>query len=123
MKTRKHFPVKVPVVLNAKDYGSKWVQWWAESQLQAWNVQVWPFVKEPIGDTSWLKFPTHGLNGLFLAVMAISWWAPAVKVACDVVYFEEAMDDLHWVIQELIRTRSSDDPLPESPLPIYIPSR
>jgi hypothetical protein len=110
MKTRKRSPDKVPVVLDASSYGSKWVQWWTESQPQARDVRAWPFPKEPIDDTSWWKFPAHGRNGLFLAVMAISWWAPAVKLASDIAYFEEAVDDLHWVIRELIRTRSSDDP-------------
>lgn len=120
MKTQKRLPEKVPVVLDAKDYGSKWVQWWTKSQPQARDVRAWPLSKESISDASWWKFPAHGQNGLFLAVMAISWWAPAVKLAGDVAYFEEAVDDLHWVIQELIRTRSSDDPLPQSPLPLQL---
>ena len=106
----------MPVVLDASNYGSKWIQWWTESQPQSRNIQTWPFPKEPIDDTSWWKFPAHGRYGLFLAVMAISWWAPAVKLVDDVTSFEGAVEDLHWVIRELIRTRSGDDPPPQ-PLP------
>ena len=46
--------------------------------------------------------------------MAISWWAHALKSAEDVLFFEEAIADLHWVIQELIRTRS-DNGAPTQP--------
>jgi len=116
MKAQKRLPGKGPVILDANGYGSKWIQWWTGSQPRARDVNAWPLAKEPIDDTSWQKFPAHGPNGIFLAIMAISWWAPAVKLASEAAYFEEAVDDLHWVIQQLIRTRSSDDP-PLQPQP------
>ena len=34
--------------------------------------------------------------------MATCWWAQAVASAEDFALFEEAIDDVHWVIQELI---------------------
>ena len=38
--------------------------------------------------------------------MATCWWAQAVASAKDFVLFEEAVNDVHWVIQELIRIGS-----------------
>ena len=38
--------------------------------------------------------------------MATCWWAQAVASAEDFALFEEAIDDVHWVIQELIRVGS-----------------
>ena len=38
--------------------------------------------------------------------MATCWWAQAVVSAEDFILFEEAVDDVHWVVQELIRITS-----------------
>ena len=107
----------MPTVLDATAYGSKWVAWWTESQPQPQGMGVWPLLRDVVSDVSWHKFPAHGPNGLFLAVMAMSWWARAVKSADDVPLFEDAVGDLHWVIQELIRTRSNNEPPPQPPSP------
>ena len=104
----------MPTVLDATAYGSKWVEWWTESQPQPRGTGVWPLPKDIVSDISWRKFPAHGPNGLFLAVMAMSWWAHAVKSADNVPLFEGAVGDLHWVIQELIRTRSDNEPSSQS---------
>lgn len=68
------------------------------------------------GNGSWEDFPAHGQNGIFLVVMATCWWARAMESAEDFALFEEAVDDILWVIQELTRTHSSppasDEPQP-----------
>ena len=96
------------MVLNASKYGSRWVKWWIEFQPQQRDVQVFPSTRD-VSDTDWCKFPAHGPDGLFLAIMAMSWWAHAVKLADNIPLFEETAGNLHWVIQELIRTRSNND--------------
>ena len=103
------------MVSNPSDYGSRWIQWWKESQPRPRGVQAWPLPRDTISDACWHKFPAHGPSGLFLAIMAISWWAHAVKSAEDVTLFKEAAGDLNWVIQELIHMRSSNDPTPRLP--------
>ena len=104
----------MPTVLDATAYGSKWVEWWTESQPQPRGTGVWPLPKDVVSDVGWRKFPAHGPNGLFLAVMAMSWWAHAVKSADDVPLFEGAVGDLRWVIQELIHTRTTKEPPAQS---------
>ena len=99
------------MVLNASEYGSRWVKWWIEFQPQRRDAQALPSTRD-VSDTDWRKFPAHGPDGLFLAIMAMSWWAQAVKLANDVPLFEEAAGNLHQVIQGLIRTRSNNDPPP-----------
>ena len=75
--------------------------------------QEWPLQRDvDVRDAQWCRFPTHGQNGLFLAVMATCWWAQAVKSAKDVTLFKDAVGDLNWVIQQLIRTRSGDESPP-----------
>ena len=38
--------------------------------------------------------------------MATCWWARAVTSVEDFALFEEAVSDVHWVVQELVRIRS-----------------
>ena len=121
MKTRKRSPDRVPTIRDPNDYGSRWIGWWTEVQPLARDVQVWPFPKEFIDGIHWQKLPFRGQNGIFLTIMAISWWAYAVRLPGDVAYFEEAVGDLHWVIQELIRTKQSLQPQPAYQDPLLSP--
>ena len=52
--------------------------------------------------------------------MALSWWASAVRSPDGIAFFDEAVADLHWVIQELIRVKTappSNTPPPQEELP------
>jgi hypothetical protein len=53
-----------------------------------------------------MSFPARGQNGVFLAIMATCWWARAVESAEDLALFEQAVEDIHWVIKECIRAHS-----------------
>ena len=109
----------MPVVLNASDYGSRWVRWWTEAQPHPRDRQEWPLQRDvDVRDAQWRRFPAHGQNSLFLAVMATCWWAQAVKSAEDVTLFEDAVGDLNWIIQQLIRTRSGNESPPQPSLPL-----
>ena len=106
---------KVPIIVDAHIYGSEWVEWWTVAQPQEHETHQWPFPREPISDMGWNKFPANGKDGIFLAVMGLSWWAPAVRFSNEVAFFEEAVTDLHWVILELIRSRASQTSPPHLP--------
>ena len=87
-------------------YRVEWIGWWTACQPKWRSTQSWPFPKGGGGDGSWEEFPARGKDGIFLAIMATCWWAQAVASAEDFLLFEEAIDDVHWVVQELIRISS-----------------
>ena len=92
----------MPIIASARTYGTEWVKWWTTAQPQERDTQQWPFSRDPLEDVCWHWFPANGKDGIFLAVMALSWWASTVRSSDEVGFFEEAVADLHWVIQELI---------------------
>ena len=112
MKTGKRSLEKVPTIVDAHIYGSEWVEWWTAAQPQERETRQWPFSRETIGDMGWSKFPANGKDGIFLAVMGLSWWAPAIQSLDEAASFEEAVTDLDWVVQELVRIRTSLTPSP-----------
>lgn len=108
---------RIPAVVDACTYGTEWVKWWTAAQPQERDTQQWPFPKNVNGDGGWHRFPANGKDGIFTAVMALSWWARAIKSPSEIPFFEEATTDLHWVIQELIRIKTSHQLPPSLPLP------
>jgi hypothetical protein len=104
----------VPTVISAPVYGTEWVKWWTTAQPRERKTQQWPFSMDGT-NISWSKFPANGKDGIFLAVMGLSWWATAVRSSDEVVFFEQAVTDLHWVVQELTRTRTTQISPPSPP--------
>jgi hypothetical protein len=104
---------RVPVVTDAYAYGIEWVNWWRASQPKERNTKEWPFPRNASIDAGWDRFPATGKDGIFIAIMALSWWANAVRSPNEISFFEEAVTDLHWVIGELIDNKTT----PEPPLP------
>lgn len=92
----------MPIVDDTHRYRTEWIGWWTASQPKWRSTQSWPFPKGGESGGSWENFPTRGQNGIFLAIMATCWWARAVTSVEEFVLFEEAVDDIHWVTQQLI---------------------
>ena len=115
MKSGKRSLENMPTIVDAHIYGSEWVEWWTAAQPPERETHQWPFPRETIGDMGWSKFPANGKDGVFLAVMGLSWWAPAIQSLSEIAFFEEAVTDLDWVIQELVRIRTSLTPSPALP--------
>jgi len=112
-KGRKYSKKHVPVVDDIHRYRDDWIDWWTASQPHWRRMRPWPFAKSG-SDGAWEGFPARGQGGIFLAIMATCWWAQAVKSAEEFALFEEAVDDIHWVIQEFVRTSSPPSP-PDGP--------
>lgn len=111
----------MPIVNDVSRYQGDWIGWWTASQPKWRCTELWPFPKGNESGGSWESFPARGQNGIFLAIMATCWWAQAVGSAKDFALFEEAVDDIHWVIQQLTPTHSppsaSNEPQPLSSTP------
>ena len=107
----------MPVVVDSNSYGDEWVKWWKAAQPKERDTEQWPFPRNVNGDAGWHRFPAIGKDGIFVAVMALSWWASAARSPSEITFFEEAVTDLHWVIQELIRVKTTSDLSPSHPPP------
>ena len=117
LKTGKRSLERIPVIVDANSYGTEWVKWWKAAQPKERDAEQWPFPRSVNGDAGWHRFPAIGKDGIFVAVMALSWWASAIKSPNEITFFEEAVTDLHWVIQELMRVKKTCEPLPSLPPP------
>jgi len=118
LKTGKRSLERVPTIACAHTYGAEWIKWWAAAQPPGRDTRQWPFSRDADNGIDWCKFPANGKDGIFLAIMALSWWAPAVRFSNEIAFFEEAATDLHWVIQELIRFKTASQiPPPPPPSP------
>lgn len=116
MKSRKYTKKSLPVVDDIRKYRDNWIGWWTASQPKWRSTESWPFPKSVENIGGWEDFPARGPNGIFLAVMATCWWAQAMTSAEDFMLFEEVVDDVHWVIQQLIHSHSSQA-VPDKPQP------
>lgn len=117
LKTGKRSLENVPTIADARTYGLEWVKWWMVAQPREHEKKQWPIPRDSISDVAWSKFPANRKDGIFLAIMGLSWWPPAIRSSNKVALFEEAVTDLRWVIQELIRIRTSLTSSPALPPP------
>ena len=65
--------------------------------------------------SDWGKLVYGGKNGIFLLVMAMSWWANSVDCAQPPSEFCEATADLKWVLEQLNRCLTSPPTPPPAP--------
>ena len=70
---------------------------------------------------NWGKLGVRGQNGIFIVVMSTTWWAASLKPTDDQAIFDEAVDDVRWVIEQILEpleapapgaTEAAKDPSP-----------
>jgi hypothetical protein len=106
-------------------YSNTWFAWWRACQPPWRQSQEWPFQKEAPDTAKWGKLAARGQNGMFLVIMSTTWWALSLKSANDQRIFGEAVDDIHWVVKQVLKqsfstTNTTQDPSPE-PSPTNAP--
>lgn len=63
-----------------KAYAATWKKWWCTLQPQWRNISSWPPSTAAIGpDADWSALSVGGPNGIFLPLMALSWWVGAAN--------------------------------------------
>ena len=125
LKTRSYSAQDIPHVSDANAYCKRWLAWWTVCQPAWRTVNGWPFLKEGGADVIWGKLDARGQNGLFVIIVSTTWWASSLNSPEERQAFEEAMDDLRWVLAQLLELHSpstTPDPLPppanpETPAP------
>ena len=98
MKVRAYTADHTPFVANVSSYCSNWIEWWTLCQPSWHRNKGWPLPRDNASTTNWAKVCARGQSGLFLLIMSTTWWAASIRSEKDWSEFDEAMDDLHWVI-------------------------
>ena len=75
----------------------------------------WPLIRaNPEPGDSWELVHCGGFNGVFLMVIALSWWLRGfggdLESSADVV---EAIVDVRWVLSRIVKDRGSSDNIHE----------
>ena len=77
------------------------MDWWTSCQPPDRVTTSWPFSREPLSSVQWGRFLNGGKYGIFLFVVALSWWAEALDPTTSSPDFAGAVADVEWVLGQL----------------------
>lgn len=118
MKPRSYETRHIPFISDIGAYSEKWIDWWTSCQPSWRQSEDWPLPREGPGPVNWpIRTCARGKSGLFLVVMSTTWWACSIQSEDDWGKFDEAVDDLHWVIGKAIASYETLSPPPSLPPP------
>jgi len=124
IRSRSYKPECIPFIPNVGSYHKKWTTWWTSCQ-PAWRQDKgWPLPRDGPSVANWgIKAGARGQNGLFLVVISTAWWASSIRSEKDWAEFDEAVEDIQWVINqatnslELLPAHTLPPPLTRSNTP------
>ena len=93
---------RTPQIKDVAAFGASWMDWWAKMQPPRRGT-TWPFPHTPLRDQwQWNDLRKGGSNGLFLAIISLSWWlAEAVEVQGDLSDVKVALADVTWCLEQM----------------------
>ena len=115
MRSRQYTADRIPFVTDIRSYYDNWVLWWSSCQPAWRRNDGWPLPRDGDGATGadWGKVGARGQAGLFIVVMSTTWWAASIRSEEEWASFDDAVDDLHWVIEQVIaHLKTIPAPLP-----------
>lgn len=90
-----------PTIEKLSEFAATWKQWWVKMQ-PSWRGGE-SLIKILPTDADWEPVLRGGPNGLALVVLALSWWIHAANDDKILnVELRSAIDDVNWVLLELI---------------------
>jgi hypothetical protein len=104
MKVQSYTADRIPHIYDTNLYCKQWIAWWTACQLPWRKTQGWPFPREQCDNTQWGKLTAHSQNSLFIVVMSTTWWAASLKPTDNRHLFDEAVDDIRWVIKQMLKS-------------------
>ena len=108
MKTRSYDTQHIPFITDVESYSKTWVAWWTQCQPAWRQSNEWPLPRDIPSSAKWgIKGGARGQNGLFLVVISTAWWASSIQSEEAWVVFDEAVDDIQWVIDQTINALKS----------------
>lgn len=120
MKTRLYTADRIPHVSDVDVYYKQWIAWWTACQPSWQQNHGWPLPRDQCNGIKWGKLAARGQNGLFVVIMSTTWWAASLKSADDRRLFDEAVDDIRWVIEQILKPLSESNttnPIQNPPSP------
>ena len=102
MKARRYTPNCIPHFSDIPSYRDKWVAWWTSLQPPWRQGRGWPLPRDHPEEAHWLNLGVHGRSGLFLVIISTAFWATSIQSVDDWVEFDRAVDDIAWVINQIL---------------------
>ena len=94
---KKHEPIEV----EENDYGPQFCAWWTAIQ-PTWRILPGgQYSREVPDNETWASLRKGGSAGLFVVVVALSWWVRAAGDVVDQSRLRSVIGDLHWVVQQV----------------------
>lgn len=110
MKGRSFTSNHLPYIDDTDAYSRTWIAWWTTCQPSWRQHKGWPLPREEGRNVNWGKLGARGQNGIFIVVMSTTWWAACLKPTDNRVAFDEAVDDIRWVIGRILESLLSSAP-------------
>ena len=96
----------VPSITNIQQFHEKWLAWWRSCQPKWRSTKVWPYSWDNAEGRDWARLNVTGPSGLFSFVISTSWWAATMGSDSHRGGFSSAVEDLRWVVENLISFNS-----------------
>ena len=107
--------------LDMPIYGPRLTGWWNKMQ-PAWRVEhadeeTGQLSRDTPAEETWQSLKKGGTAGIYVVIVALSWWAGASNLERDEALWV-IVDDLSWILQQITmamsplsnkRTRDSDE--------------
>jgi hypothetical protein len=97
---------RMPSITDVEQFHEKWITWWGSCQPKWRSTKTWPYLRDNAKGEDWTRLNVTGPSGLFAVVMSTSWWATSTDSDPRRGAFNAAVEDLHWVIENLIHFNS-----------------
>lgn len=96
-----------PDIQDVSFYGRELLVWYA-SIMPPWRrvgADGWRLSRNaPAGDAGWDVLMKGGGNGIFIIILSIVWWRDAAKDEADLALVQEALKDLRWTFDAMLRS-------------------
>jgi hypothetical protein len=103
-----------PKIIDLAGFIGNWRKWWVHLQPESREKRKLRRIVQP--GEAWEELRKGGVNGVFNVVVSLSWWSAVSQTATQQKAFHEMVEDVSWVLDEMIRTvdhaskkRASDD--------------
>ena len=115
----------MPLIPSLSEYEDCWISWWKGLQPPWRNTGNWPLLQSHSTVDAWDKLLVGGKDGIFVVVMALSWWISKTKQGTsESQKLTEAVADVSWVLSHLVSALSAKTPklqLSTSSGELYLP--
>jgi hypothetical protein len=90
-----------PPDVDADTFGSSFMAWWIALQPEWRIANDGSFNYEVPADEDWRVLHKGGKTGLYIVVVALSWWVGALTPAIPSFRAWTAVHDVQWVINQI----------------------